>query len=131
MKHDIASRGDIELLVNTFYDQVRKDERIGYIFNQTIGNDWSHHLPKMYAFWEMVLLTTPGYQGNPVRAHLELDKKMPLEKSHFDAWLELWYGTVDNLFAGEIADMAKNKGMLMANLINMKIDMGKSGKLIQ
>jgi hemoglobin len=131
MKHDIANRQDVELLVNTFYDHVRKDARIGYIFNETIGDDWSHHLPRMYSFWEMVLLGQSGYTGNPVRTHLELDKKMPLEKAHFDAWLELWATTIDSLFAGEIADLAKNRGMLMANLINMKIDMGKSGHMIQ
>ena len=41
MKTDIESREDIERLINTFYDSVKENETIGYIFNETIGTDWS------------------------------------------------------------------------------------------
>lgn len=125
--NDITNRTDIEQLINTFYDRVRKDEVIGYIFNTAIGNDWSHHLPIMYQFWDMVLFSAPGYAGSPVRKHTDLDKRMPIEKRHFDRWLELWNETIDSLFAGEIADMAKNKASLMANLIHMKVEMSREG----
>ncbi len=124
---DIENRQDIELLVNTFYDRVRKDELIGHIFNDTIGDDWSHHMPIMYDFWGMVLFNTPGYVGNAVRKHVALDRSKPLSKEHFDHWLQLWNETVDALFAGEIADLAKNKAMLMANMIHMKVEMGRNG----
>jgi hemoglobin len=127
MKTDIATRNDIELLVNTFYDDVRKDEVIGFIFNTIIGNDWSLHLPVMYRFWESVLLSKPGYEGNPVKKHIDLDKKIQLDKTHFERWLELWNRTVDSLFAGEIAELAKNRASLMANLINIKVDMARGG----
>ena len=33
MKTDIRNRKDIEKLVNTFYDKVKTDEVIGYLFN--------------------------------------------------------------------------------------------------
>jgi hemoglobin len=56
-----------------------------------------------------------------------MDKRMTLNKEHFDRWLVLWNETVDEVFAGEIADMAKNKAALMANLINMKVEMSRSG----
>ncbi len=129
--NDIQGRADIELLINSFYDKVKKDDKIGFIFNEIIGDDWSHHLPIMYAFWDMVLFTTPGYAGNPTRKHVDLSRKIPLHKEHFDRWLELWNETVDALFAGEKADEAKNRAMLMANLINMKTDMAADGTLIQ
>jgi hemoglobin len=125
--NDITSRQDIELLINSFYEDVRKDETIGYIFNTIIGDDWSHHLPIMYNFWDMVLFTTPGYAGSPVKTHVDMDKTMPLKKEHFDRWLVLWNETIDRLFAGEMADMAKNKAALMANLIHMKVEMGRQG----
>jgi len=131
MKIDIENKADIELLIDSFYDKVKKDEKIGFIFIEIIGSDWSHHLPVMYHFWNMVLFSQPGYEGSPVRKHLELDNRIKLEKEHFDRWLELWNGTVDTLFTGEIADMAKNKAALMANLINLKVDMNRSGNLIQ
>ncbi len=129
--NDIENKADIETLINSFYDKVKLDDDIGFIFNDIIGADWSHHLPVMYQFWDMVLFSKPGYAGNPTRKHVEIDKKIHLEKAHFDRWLQLWNETVDSLYAGEIADMAKNKAMLMANLINMKVEMGRDGNLIQ
>src|ERR1043165_8016614 len=117
MRSDITTRNDIELLVNTFYEHVRKDDTIGYIFNAIIGEDWSHHLPIMYRFWESVLLSKPGYAGNAVKKHIDLDRKITLEKKHFERWIELWNRTVDSLFAGEVAELAKNRAFLMANLI--------------
>ena len=131
MKNDIKDKGDIEILVNFFYDKVKKDDKIGFIFNKVIGSDWSRHLPVMYDFWNMVLFSKPGYGGNPTRAHVDLDKKIQLQKEHFDHWLLLWNETVDNLFQGEVANEAKNRAMLMANLISIKVEMGRDGKLIQ
>ena len=122
MDRDIENKADIEILINSFYDKVKQDGRIGFIFNDIIGSDWSHHLPVMYDFWNMVLFSKPGYAGNPTRKHVELDKRIPLKKEHFDQWLVLWNETVDKLYAGEHADLAKNRASLMANLISMKIN---------
>ncbi len=131
MIKDVANKADIEVLINSFYDQVKKDDIIGYIFNEVIGNDWSHHLPVMYDFWDMVLFSKPGYAGNPTRKHVELDKRTPLKKEHFDRWVLLWNNTVDSLYKGELADLAKNRASLMAHLINMKVEMSRDGNFIQ
>ena len=40
---DIQNREDVKLLVTTFYDIIRKDEKIGPIFNKAI-QDWDSHL---------------------------------------------------------------------------------------
>lgn len=131
MKKDITGREDVELLINSFYDIVRMDATIGYIFNDIIGDDWSHHMPVMYRFWESVLFSKPGYEGNPIKKHIELDKRIPLNKEHFTRWLELWEATTDNLYEGPIADLAKNRAALMANLINIKVEMARDDKFIQ
>ena len=47
----INNREDIELLVNKFYEKVKVDETIGYIFNEIANINWDKHLPKMYDFW--------------------------------------------------------------------------------
>ena len=130
MNKDLTNRGDIITLINAFYDKVRRDGTIGYIFNQTIGADWSHHLPVMYDFWEAILFSTAEYRGNPIQKHIDLDKAITLEKQHFDQWLVLWNETVDKLYAGEYADMAKNKAMMMLNLIGMKVVMAREGKSV-
>ena len=131
MKKDITDKSDIEVLINFFYDKVKKDDQIGFIFNKIIGSDWSRHLPVMYDFWNMVLFSKPGYAGNPTRRHVDIDKNIKLEKVHFDRWVELWNETVDNLYTGQVADDAKNRAALMANLIHIKVQAGRDGKLIQ
>lgn len=34
-KNDILSRADIEFLVNSFYDKVKEDEILGYLFTDS------------------------------------------------------------------------------------------------
>lgn len=130
MKQDIVNHEDIVLLVNSFYDKVKVDAAIGYIFNDIIGDDWSHHLPIMYQFWGSVLLNTPGYSGNVIKKHIDIDKQIPLQKEHYDRWVALWTETVDHLFDGENAAQAKNRANLMIHLISMKVEMARSGKSI-
>lgn len=128
---DIENRADIELLVNTFYDSVKQDETIGYIFKDIIGDDWSHHLPVMYMFWETILLAKPGYMGNPIGKHIEIDRRIPLQQEHYDSWISLWDATVDKLFAGDVAEEAKKRAKLMIELIKTKVTAARSGKAIQ
>ncbi|MES2704699.1 MAG: group III truncated hemoglobin [Bacteroidota bacterium] len=127
MKKDIEYEADIEMLVNSFYSAVKQDDVIGHIFNTIIGDDWSGHLPVMYKFWGSVLLSKPGYTGNPIKKHVELDKIIPVSKEHFERWLLIWNTTVDELFEGEVAELAKTRAGLMANLINIKIESARTG----
>jgi hypothetical protein len=48
MNRDIENRKDIEQLINAFYDKVREDELIGFIFNDVAKVNWQKHLPVMY-----------------------------------------------------------------------------------
>ena len=127
---DIGTREHIETLVNRFYDKVKADDVIGHIFHKIIGEDWSHHLPIMYQFWETVMLGKPGYAGNPMKKHIEVDQRAPLNKEHYERWLELWYATVDEMFAGPRADEIKKRASLMMELISMKVDWARQGKSI-
>lgn len=114
---DIEDINDIQLMVNTFYDKVRIDTLIGPIFLGVI-QDWEPHLNKMYGFWETILLDKHSYSGSPFLPHA----KMPLEKIHFDRWMQLFETTVDSLFAGEKAEEAKWRAGKMAELFNYKIE---------
>ncbi|MFO1438598.1 MAG: group III truncated hemoglobin [Verrucomicrobiaceae bacterium] len=121
-KPDITSRAEIETLVNTFYDRVRVDEVLGFIFDQVAQTNWSTHLPKMYAFWETVLFRSGGYTGNPLAAHAKLVPQTAMGREQFDQWLMLFRATVDDLFAGEHADHIKNCAADMANVIHARIN---------
>jgi len=111
MKTDIRSRKDIELLVNTFYEKVRKDSLLAPIFQNKIPGDWGPHLDTMYRFWNAALFNVREYTGNPLRKHWELS----LQQEHFERWISLFYTTIDELFEGEISNDAKTKAMLMAH----------------
>lgn len=118
MKKDIATLEDIKLLVNRFYDNVRKDELLADIFNKKIEDRWPQHLEKMYCFWQTVLLEEHTYYGSPFLPHA----KLPIDAEHFERWLKLFYETVDSLFEGEKATRAKWQGQRMAEMFQSKIE---------
>lgn len=127
---DINNRQDIELLVNSFYDRVKQDDTIGFIFQQIIGADWSHHLPIMYNFWDTILFHTATYQGQPIAQHIKVDRQIKLEQAHYERWLQLWDETINSLFAGAVAEEAKKRAKLMMDLISMKVEWARTGKAI-
>jgi len=111
MKTDIRNRKDFEKLVNTFYDKIKTDAVIGYLFNDVAKVNWEKHLPKMYDFWENILFYTADYDGNPMEKHKELHQKSPLNPSHFNHWNMLFTKTVDEIFEGKKADEIKNRAL--------------------
>lgn len=112
--HDIEHSEDIRLLIDTFYAKVRKDDLIGFIFNDVAKVDWPKHLPKMYAFWEFLLLGGESYFGNPIEPHRALHQKVELKKEFFDRWIALFTQSVEENFHGIRAEEAKNKATLIA-----------------
>jgi len=123
MKPDISTPADIRALIDTFYEKVQADDVIGYIFNDIAQVDWPHHLPIMYKFWEFLLLgTQDAYRGNPIQKHYDLHAKHPLKIEHFDRWVKLFQGTVDELFEGAGADNAKFRAFAIAETWKPKFD---------
>jgi len=126
-KTDIKNREDISLLVETFYIKIRKDEVLGPIFN-TIIKDWESHLILLTDFWETQLLLIRTYRGNPIAAHQEVDDKMnhSITSEHFGLWLNLWFETLDDLFEGETAWIAKNRAQKMSTMLFMEMFKNRS-----
>jgi hemoglobin len=116
-KKDITTIEDIQLMVDTFYGRVRVNNLLGGIFNSVIKDRWPEHLEKMYRFWQTVLLGEHTYWGSPFPPHAQL----PVAQNHFEAWLKLWHETIDENFAGEIADEAKWRAEKMAVMFLSKI----------
>jgi hemoglobin len=118
---DIASRADIERLVNHFYERVRDDDRLGPIFDDGAQTDWARHLPKMYDFWQGVLFGVPGFRGNPLSVHRELARRLPLGDREFGRWLGLFHESVDTLFSGPCAEDAKTRAVRIAAVMQHHI----------
>ena len=121
MKKDIINCKDIETLVNEFYERVKAEPAIGHIFNDVAKVNWDEHLPVMYSFWENIIFQTGDYAGNPMSAHFKLHKIHPLEKPHFERWKALFLATTDSLFAGENAELAKQRAVSIATVMEIKI----------
>jgi len=121
MKTDIQSREDIELLVKSFYDKVVKDDVIGYVFTDAIKVRWERHLPVMYDFWENTLFFTGTYDGNPMFIHKNIHRHTPLNTQHFERWVKLFTETVDLLFEGNKAELAKQRAISIATVMQLKI----------
>ena len=120
-KKDIENKDDIKFLVDSFYKKVLSNDIIGFIFNDVAKINFHDHMPKMYDFWATTLLQSNSYNGNPMIIHLDLHKKIPLKKVHFDEWLRLFNETVNELFHGETAELAKTRALSIATVMQIKI----------
>ncbi len=120
MKNDIATRADIELLVNSFYEKAKTDPVIGFFFTDVVKVNWEKHLPVMYSFWENIVFYTGGYNGNPMERHQHVHEKSPLTAAHFNRWLELFRETTDQLFAGEKAELIKQRAGSIATVMQIR-----------
>ena len=115
---DITSFADVSTLIDTFYTAVRPDPVIGHFF---VDLDWDTHIPRIASFWNMVLFGDRSYQGDPMTAHIHLHRRIPMNATHFERWLQLFESTVDELFAGPKAEEAKQRAHTIAGVMEHKV----------
>ncbi|HZV75963.1 MAG TPA: group III truncated hemoglobin [Conexibacter sp.] len=120
-RHDIATRADCERLVRAFYGKALADPVIGWIFVDVARLDLEEHVPAITSFWETVLLGAKSYSGTPFEPHARLHAKVNLRAGHFGRWLALWTETVDELFAGEVAELAKAHALRVAQAFHARL----------
>ena len=116
--NDIQSDQDVEILVHNFYEKVRSDERLGYIFDDIAKVDWDEHLPKMVDFWSNLLFQTGRYKGRPFRQHIPL----PLKEGDFDRWYLMFEETVNEHYTGEKANLAKHLARNIASSFELRME---------
>ena len=121
-KRTLDSPEDVRFLVDSFYEKVQVDPLIGPIFTDVAEVDWSKHLPKMYAFWENIILGNDTYHGHPFRPHLLVNQKHTLTIDHFERWLQLFTETLAENFAGDPAEQVRQRATQIALVWNNKLD---------
>jgi hemoglobin len=124
---DIETRGDCERLVRAFYGRALEDPIIGFIFVDVAQLDLEAHVPEITSFWETVLLGGQSYRGGAFAPHARLHAKVELREGHFERWLRLWFDTVDELFAGERAELAKSHALRVARAFHGRLQTLPSG----
>lgn len=114
---DLATRAEVELLVRTFYRAAAMDELLGPIF-EAAHVHWPDHIETVTAFWMDQLFGSRGYEGQPLRAHESVDRIIPFRDEHFARWLALFTETVDELYEGPVAELAKARAAKMARALH-------------
>ena len=120
-RSDITDRADVVKLVETFYTRAFADPLIGHIFTDVVHMDLVRHMPIMADFWQTVLFKAGLYNRNALAIHFDIHAKEPLTLEHFNRWLQLWTNTVDDLFAGEKAELAKVQAHLIGGSLHRRV----------
>lgn len=121
MKLDIASRADVELLVNTFYEKVHNEPKLAPAFRMP-EEQWNSHVQRTYNFWDNWLFNTGAYNGGMMWVHAQKHNEHPLTTDLFERWLALWFMAVDELFEGKNATFVKNKALEIGQIMNAKLN---------
>lgn len=122
MKARIESEFEIEMLIDTFYEKVLEHEELSYFFSEAVMN-WEFHKQMFIKYWSKQILFTDSYEGSPLHRHIEVDRRFgrSFTKYHFEEWTRLWVETIDILFEGDKAELAKESGVNMAKNIYLKM----------
>ncbi len=118
---DIETRADVERLVRAFYGRAMVDPLIGWLFVDVAKLDLEAHVPRIASFWETILLGAQTYSGGAFAPHAVLHAKAGLRAAHFERWLVLWRETVDELFAGPRAELAKSHAERVAHAFHGRL----------
>ena len=121
VRHDIADREDVDVLVRSFYRLAAQDDLLGPVF-AAAGVDWPSHIDRLTDFWCWQLLGQAGYGRNPLRAHASAHARTPFSPAHHQRWESLFCDTVDEHFAGPVADAAKVRGLKMSRALARLLD---------
>jgi hemoglobin len=120
--HDIDTREDCERLVRAFYGRALADPMIGWLFVDVAKLDLEAHIPEITSFWETILLGAQSYRGGAFRPHATLNAQARLRAGHFERWLVLWRLSVDELFAGPRAELAKSHALRVAKAFHGRLE---------
>jgi hemoglobin len=127
-KRDIETREDLERMLSSFYTKVFSDEVISHFFTQVVPLNLEHHLPVITDFWESVLFGKRGYRKNVMEVHQNINEKSAIGKKHLDRWVQLFTQTVNDFFEGEKAELAKQRAISVATLMDIKLNYFNMGK---
>ena len=106
-QRDLDSRENIEAFVDLFYRRILEDEQLAPIFLDVAGIDLAVHLPHIKNYLCKLLLGEKNYQRHTMNIHRQLHGKQPLQAGDFQRWLALFNATLDEGFAGERAERAR------------------------
>lgn len=129
MKRELSDQYDIEVLIDVFYAKVLRHSELSFYFSDAVKN-WTHHKKRFIEYWSSQILFTDTYEGSILPSHVAVDKKYGsgFKKEHFTEWARLWTETIEELFVGEKAELAKESGVNMSKNIYLKMFVNRTAK---
>jgi hemoglobin len=122
MNNDIKGRDDLLKLLEQFYRKAFKDQLIGRFFTEVMPLNLETHIPIIADFWESVVFGTHGYRKNVMDVHRQISMLSTIKKEHLERWVLLFTGTIDELYAGDKAELMKQRARSIATLMDMKLN---------
>ncbi len=107
---DIRTEGDIKTLVDSLCHKATQDTLLGASFAAAARIHWPHYLTSQYRYWSSKLLGVGTAEGEALPAQVAL----PRSGAHVEHWLQLFFSTVEEYFAGSKAEEAKQLARQMA-----------------
>lgn len=104
---DMDTRERVEQFVDAFYAKVLNDTELAPIFLDVAAIDLDVHLPHIKDYWCKLLLGDTAYKRHTMNIHRDLHSKQELNPALFERWLALFIATLDERFAGECAERAR------------------------
>ena len=126
---DVMDRADVYALLERFYGRALVDDLLAEPFSEVRAQGLDTHLPVMCDFWETVLFRAGLYRGSALNVHRDVHGLHPLDHRHFIRWLTLWLETVDEMFAGPVAEQAKMQGRRIAWAMHRRLTGGDAPEL--
>jgi hemoglobin len=118
---DIEKRQDLEALMVSFYSVALADDVIGHFFTKVVLLDLDKHIPVITDFWETVIFDKAAYRGNVFGVHEHIHTLSIFEDKHFERWVILFKGCVDEMYAGENAEKIKQRAESIATVMRIKL----------
>ena len=127
MLNSKITKGNLNILVIRFYTKVTKDDLIGPIFKDILGDDlknetWKAHTQLLTDFWASIALGDFAYDSSPFAPHVKFSHR--LSREAFERWLKLFLETLNTVYEPNIAKLFHERGLRIAGnfMRNLNID---------
>ena len=121
-----VTKENLNTLVKSFYTKVVKDDLIGPIFIDVLGEDldsvkWKVHIRLLTNFWAAIALGDTAYNSSPFAPHVEFADRLSIKA--FERWLKLFFETLNSIYEPEIAQqfLARSKNIAGNFIRNLQL----------
>lgn len=102
------TRENLNKLVLKFYAKVIKDDLIGPIFIDMLGEDlksekWQAHIQLLTDFWASIGLGDGSYMRSPFAPHVQFRDRLSIQV--FDQWMKLFFETLNTIYESKLAQL--------------------------